>query len=295
MTPGDPRGTGDLDQTSKKVGWPPENPRQWLERPAEGEGRLGERRSPAVMGNREEELARAWLRYHIYSESINARSFPLSAALRLFLGVSKSEQWAPYGRLGAVKNGQRMGELEVEKHVNYIFSVEKIYVALEHMTLDIGHDPHLLYTLSGIQVLALFDKMHILDIDKVSNCYRMKMDPFQVTWGEVDTRFSYIAICSLALLHSMDKINVDKAVKYFVSCKNLDGGFGCSPGAESHAAQRFLFLIACELIKLFPYCCMLALSRGCGEQNSRKTIYSHLHPTVRLPLGNSVKSQVPFL
>ncbi|CAL5363040.1 unnamed protein product [Camellia sinensis] len=63
-----------------------------------------------------------------------------------------------------------MGELEVEKHVNYIFSVEK------------------------------------------------------VTWGEVDT--------------SMDKINVDKAVKYFVSCKNLDGGFGCSPGAESHAAQR---------------------------------------------------------
>lgn len=66
----------------------------------------------------------------------------------------------------------------------------------------------------------------------------MKMDPFQVTGGEVDTRFSYIAICSLALLHSMDKINVDKAVKYFVSCKNLDGGFGCSPGAESHAAQR---------------------------------------------------------
>ncbi|THF99588.1 hypothetical protein TEA_023849 [Camellia sinensis var. sinensis] len=70
----------------------------------------------------------------------------------------------------------------------------------------------------------------------------MKMDPFQVTWGEVDTRFSYIAICSLALLHSMDKINVDKAVKYFVSCKNLDGGFGCSPGAESHAAQ-ILYII----------------------------------------------------
>lgn len=33
-----------------------------------------------------------------------------------------------------------------------------------------GHDPHLLYTLSAIQVLALFNKIDALDIDKVSNC-----------------------------------------------------------------------------------------------------------------------------
>lgn len=50
-------------------------------------------------------------------------------------------------------------------------------------------------------------------------------------------RFSYIAICSLALLHGLEKIDVEKAVKYIVSCKNLDGGFGCTPGAESHAGQ----------------------------------------------------------
>ncbi|KAF4368716.1 hypothetical protein G4B88_000973 [Cannabis sativa] len=56
-------------------------------------------------------------------------------------------------------------------------------------------------------------------------------------WGEVDTRFSYIAICCLALLHQLNKINVEKAVKYIVSCKNLDGGFGCTPGGESHAGQ----------------------------------------------------------
>lgn len=35
---------------------------------------------------------------------------------------------------------------------------------------NIGHDPHLLYTLSAIQVLALFDKIEVLDIEKVSNC-----------------------------------------------------------------------------------------------------------------------------
>ncbi|KAF5934363.1 hypothetical protein HYC85_030534 [Camellia sinensis] len=203
-----------------------------------------------------------------------------------------------------------MGELEVEKHANYILSVEKKKddfesVVMEHLringaywgltTLDllgkidevnseevvswvmkcqhesggfggnIGHDPHLLYTLSAIQVLALFDKTNILDIDKVSNCILQHVFSYTATvtlwihriqahiaglqnedgsfsgdmWGEVDTRFSYIAICSLALLHHLNKINVDKAVKYIVSCKNLDGGFGCTPGAESHAGQIF--------------------------------------------------------
>lgn len=53
-------------------------------------------------------------------------------------------------------------------------------------------------------------------------------------------RFSYIALCSLALLKCMDKIDVDKAVQYIVSCKNLDGGFGSTPGAESHAGQSML-------------------------------------------------------
>ncbi|KAL0709406.1 hypothetical protein Bca4012_016384 [Brassica carinata] len=63
-----------------------------------------------------------------------------------------------------------------------------------------GHDPHVLYTLSALQILALFDKLDILDVGK---------------------------------------INVKKAVDYILSCRNLDGGFGCTPGAESHAGQIF--------------------------------------------------------
>lgn len=35
---------------------------------------------------------------------------------------------------------------------------------------NIGHDPHILYTLSAVQVLALLDKIEILDIDKISSC-----------------------------------------------------------------------------------------------------------------------------
>ncbi|KAF3646084.1 putative TPR repeat-containing thioredoxin TDX-like isoform X2 [Capsicum annuum] len=148
---------------------------------------------------------------------------------------------------------------------------------------NIGHDPHLLYTLSAIQVLALFDKLHVLDIYKVSNCillhvsdidncfggsmYKSFRSIYYIVnpaamlidiaglqnedgsfsgdiWGEVDTRFSYISILSLTLLHRLDKIDVGKAVKYIISCKNVDGGFGCTPGAESHAGQIFCCVAA---------------------------------------------------
>ncbi|KAL6527187.1 hypothetical protein OROGR_016277 [Orobanche gracilis] len=126
---------------------------------------------------------------------------------------------------------------------------------------NIGHDPHVLFTLSAIQVLALFDKIDVLDIEKVANCifrsviifnlqfwgqYRTYIASLQNEdgsfagdmWNEVDTRFSYIALCSLAILQRLEKVNVERAVNYIVSCKNLDGGFGCTPGAESHAGQR---------------------------------------------------------
>ncbi|MCL7036878.1 hypothetical protein MKW94_030266 [Papaver nudicaule] len=108
---------------------------------------------------------------------------------------------------------------------------------------NIGHDPHMMYTLSAVQVLALLDKLYVLDIDKLSNYIAgLQNEDGSFTgdiWGEIDTRFSYIAISCLALLHRLDKINVEKVVDYIVSCKNLDGGFGCTPGGESHAGQIF--------------------------------------------------------
>lgn len=93
--------------------------------------------------------------------------------------------------------------------------------------------------------------------------------------GEIDTRFSFCAVATLALLvcisctvflkylsvlntqhfitnmlvseddsqaslpfkGKMDTINVDKAVEFVLSCMNFDGGFGCRPGSESHAGQ----------------------------------------------------------
>lgn len=56
-------------------------------------------------------------------------------------------------------------------------------------------------------------------------------------------RFSYIAMCCLSLLGQLSKINVESAVNYIVSCKNLDGGFGSIPGGESHAGQSNLLVV----------------------------------------------------
>ena len=35
---------------------------------------------------------------------------------------------------------------------------------------NVGHDAHVLYTLSAVQVLCLFDRLDALDVDKVADC-----------------------------------------------------------------------------------------------------------------------------
>jgi geranylgeranyl transferase type-2 subunit beta len=116
------------------------------------------------------------------------------------------------------------------------------------------HDPHLLYTLSAIQILALLDSLDKIDREKVAR-YMAKMQQPDGSFvgdefGEVDTRFSYIVLNGLTLLgyHTNDEkskwINVDLAVDFILKCQNFDGGFGAVPGAESHAGQIFCCVAA---------------------------------------------------
>ena len=115
---------------------------------------------------------------------------------------------------------------------------------------NVGHDPHLLYTLSAVQILAMFDELGRLDADKVAS-YVAGLQNSDGSfagdeWGEVDTRFSYCALSCLSLLgrlpargHRGGLVDVDKAVEFVARCGNFDGGFGCVPGAESHGGQIF--------------------------------------------------------
>lgn len=114
-----------------------------------------------------------------------------------------------------------------------------------------GHDSHLLYTLSAIQILCIYDSLHVLDLEKTVKCAHIPTDSQIVIsslqtkdgsfmgdkWGEVDVRFSYCAVAALSLLNKLDSntIDVQKATEFVNQCKNFDGGYGSVPGAESHA------------------------------------------------------------
>ena len=90
-----------------------------------------------------------------------------------------------------------------------------------------GHDPHILYTLSAVQILILFDALDRLDAAKVLGYVAALQLPdgsFKGDeWGEIDTRFSYCALQCLRLLGRLDRIDVDKACSFIGRCANFDG------------------------------------------------------------------------
>jgi geranylgeranyl transferase type-2 subunit beta len=47
----------------------------------------------------------------------------------------------------------------------------------------------------------------------------------------------------------MELADVDKAVNHIKECQNFDGGYGVSPGAESHSGQIFACLGALSIAK----------------------------------------------
>lgn len=132
-----------------------------------------------------------------------------------------------------------------------------------------GHDAHMLYTVSAVQILVTIDAVDELEKrgrggkEKVGSCtefpytywYQGWFTKLLLTvianlqnadgsfmgdqWGETDTRFLYGALNALSLLRLMDLVDVPKAVAHIQSCENLDGAYGIRPGAESHAGQVF--------------------------------------------------------
>ena len=130
----------------------------------------------------------------------------------------------------------------------------EIVLSCQHANGGFGgnaqNDPHLLYTLSAIQVLAIYESLDRIDPDRIAEYIvgQQQADGsfFGDKWGEVDTRFSFCALASLLLINRLDRVDVDRAVEFVVSCMNFDGGFGCVPGSESHSGQI--------------YCCIGALA-----------------------------------
>ncbi|EHY52193.1 Rab geranylgeranyltransferase [Exophiala dermatitidis] len=123
-----------------------------------------------------------------------------------------------------------------------------------------GHDSHMLYTVSAVQVLATINALSDLETaqrggkEAVARYIAGLQDRNSGTfagdeWGETDTRFLYGAFNALSILDMMHLVDIEKAVSYIQACANFDGGFGRSPGAESHAGQIFTCLGALSIVK----------------------------------------------
>lgn len=126
-----------------------------------------------------------------------------------------------------------------------------------------GHDAHLLSTVSAVQILCMIDALDVLESKgkraaeeggkMVVGLYIAELQNRSTgtfagdEFGEEDTRFLYGALNALSLLHLTHLVDVPLAVAYIQSCANFDGGYGVSPGAESHSGQIFTCLAALRI------------------------------------------------
>ncbi|KAH8111599.1 terpenoid cyclases/Protein prenyltransferase [Phellopilus nigrolimitatus] len=121
-----------------------------------------------------------------------------------------------------------------------------------------GHDAHILSTLSAIQILIMQDALDRVDVGRVTGFILSLQQPSGAfagdRFGETDTRFLYCSISALSLLGrlpALDRAGIDgraRAVAHVVKCKNVDGGFGLAPGAESHSGQAFVCVGALAIL-----------------------------------------------
>ena len=134
----------------------------------------------------------------------------------------------------------RLGEMDVEPILEWL---QRCKHASGGYGGSEGHDAHVLYTLSAVQICALLDRMDLVDADAVASyCASLQNDDGSFSgdeWGEIDTRFTYCALSVCRLVKRNDAVDVAAAAAYVARCKNFDGGFGCEPGGESHAGQIF--------------------------------------------------------
>ena len=122
---------------------------------------------------------------------------------------------------------------------------------------NLGHDMHILYTTSAVQILAIAGNLNLLEQTEEEEGKGTKKDAIvryikslqQVDgsfagdqWLEIDTRFSYCAMLTLSILHRLDAVDVESSNEFIVSCQNFDGGYGCVPGAEVRL-DLFFFVV----------------------------------------------------
>lgn len=77
-----------------------------------------------------------------------------------------------------------------------------------------------MYTLSALQILALYEEVSIVNSELITN-YIVSLQQSDGSfagdkWGEIDTRFSYCALSILSILGTLhsNKIDLEKAIAF---------------------------------------------------------------------------------
>ena len=112
------------------------------------------------------------------------------------------------------------------------------------------HDPHILYTCSAVQLLAIYGALDQIDADAVARQIASLQLPdgsFQGDcWGEIDTRFSYNAVLTLSILNRLDAIDQEQAAAYIHRCvKERGGGLREREREREREMKRPLLVLIC--------------------------------------------------
>ncbi|PIA18841.1 prenyltransferase and squalene oxidase [Coemansia reversa NRRL 1564] len=154
-----------------------------------------------------------------------------------------------YWGLVALKLLDRDSALDKQQVIDYILSCQNTDGGFGG---HCGHDSHLLYTMSAVQVLSMYGALDKIESSRVVD-YVISLQDIETgeicgdEWGERDTRFAFIAVAILSFFGALSRLDSDRIVEYVVRSMNYDGGFGSGPGGESHAAQVYTCL-ACLAI-----------------------------------------------
>ncbi|XP_022912159.1 geranylgeranyl transferase type-2 subunit beta [Onthophagus taurus] len=149
-----------------------------------------------------------------------------------------------YWGLTAIELVSKTGKSEQDEVISFVQKCQDVESG--GISACVGHDPHLLHTLSAVQILCMYDRLDVIDVEGIVKYVVSLQQPDGSfsgdKWGEIDTRFSFCAVATLSLLKRLDAIDVEKAVEFVESCKNFDGGFGSRPHSESHAGLIYCCL-----------------------------------------------------
>ncbi|XP_057813740.2 geranylgeranyl transferase type-1 subunit beta [Cryptomeria japonica] len=179
----------------------------------------------------------------------------------------------------------------------YGFQGSSAHILKDMDGVNFNNGGHLASTYSALSILrimgddlAQLDKKILLKSMKNLQQFDGSFTPLH-TGAETDLRFVFCAAAICFMLNDWSGMDMHKALGYILSCQSYDGGFGLSPGLESHGLHVDPNALAsilenrgnATLCLLLLKCLMQVASSSSAERNW--STYSFIYSVKRNRLG----------